>query len=286
MVSEIHRKNSMAYQEGKMPSVVRNELILLRAIVNFGASEGKLKKYDNQLNYLIPDPLPSRVHFYSIDELIALYKAAMRKRHTWHGKKTYRMSAHIAKFILVAVLTGTRASRICNASFIQELGRPWIDLDNGIFYRAAVGEFVALNKRADPIAIPARLLRMMRRWHKGSGKTPGCRYLIEYQGRPVDCRKGFYTLKNEVLPEDRAEVLNRHSMKHTAVTMLLQMGVPIKDVAVYMSTTEEIIREVYSSLIPGEFSPVHKALDEKKPRRARPGERPQLKVVGGMEASG
>ncbi len=284
MVSEINRKNSEAYQKGKMPSVVRNELILLRSMVNFGASEGKLKKYDGQLNYMIPDSLPSRVHFYSVDELIALYKAAMRKRHTWHGKKSYRMSAHIAKFLLVAVLTGTRASRICNASFVQEAGRPWIDLENGIFYRAAIGEFVALNKRADPIAIPARLLRMMKKWHYGSGKTPGCRYLIEYQGRPVDCRKGFYTLKTEVLPEDRAEQLNRHSLKHTAVTMLLRMGVPVRDVAIYMSTTEEIILKVYSQVIPGEFSSVHQALNSKQPRGPRPGAKPELKVVGGTGA--
>ncbi|MCZ4287270.1 hypothetical protein [Hoeflea alexandrii] len=289
-VSEINKVNSIEYQKDKKVSVVRNKLILLKSIINYGSGQGQLKKYDNQLDYYQPARLTNRAEIYEIDELIAMYKAAMRRRHSWReGRKelleergetadqqtvTYhnRVAAHIAKFLLVAVMTGTRASRIQQASFVKEAGRPWIDLKNGIFYRAALNEQVALNKRADPILIPERLLRMMRRWHHGSGKTPGCRYLIEYQGRPVDCRKGFYTLKNEVLSEERAKELNRHSLKHTAVTMLLRDGVSIEAVAQYMSTTPEIIRQVYSHLIPGEFSEVHQSFNRKRSRRPRPGE--------------
>lgn len=292
-VSEINKVNSKEYREGKKPSVVRNKLILLKSIINYGAGQSQVKIYEGQLDYHQPGRLSSRVDYYEIDELVAMYKAAMRKRHTWHearpkilkgmverGKdiddlpfvKCQRVSAHIAKFLLVAVLTGTRAARIQAASFVKEPGRPYIDLKKGIFYRAALGENVALNKRADPIVIPERLLRMMRRWHKGSGKTPGCRYLIEYQGRPVDCRKGFYTLKNEVLSPERAKVLNRHSLKHTAVTMLLKDGVSIEAVAHYVSTTPEVIRQVYSQVIPGELSEVHRSLNKKS--RPRPGEKP------------
>jgi integrase len=263
-VSEIKRKTSLEYQQDRKHSVVRNDLIALRAIINFCAKEGKLKKYDDELNFAIPKPLDSRLHYFSLEEVIALYKAAMRKRHTFNGKPTHRVADHIGKFILVAVLTGTRAERIQEASFIREDGRPWIDLDNGIFYRAAVGELVPHNKRADPIALPERLLQLMRRWHLGCGKVKPTRYLIEYQGKPVDCRKGFYTLKHEVLGEERAAEVNRHSLKHTCVTWLLQSGVSVEDVADYVSTTPAIIRKVYKHVIPGQFSPVHKVLAKKK----------------------
>lgn len=265
LVSEIKRKASKEYQKDRKQSVVRNELILLRAIVNFCAKEGKVKKYDDELNYAIPEPQGSRLHYFTLEEVVALYKGAMRKRHTFNGKPTHRVADHIGKFILVAALTGTRAERIQAASYVKEPGRPWIDLDNGIFYRAAIGELVPHNKRADPIAIPERLLRLMRRWHKGCGKVKPTTYLVEYQGKPVDCRKGFYTLKNDVLSEERAAEVNRHTLKHTCVTWLLQQGVSVEDVADYVSTTPEIIRKVYKHVIPGEYSKVHQVL-AKKPK--------------------
>ncbi|MCR6502527.1 hypothetical protein MUO32_26215 [Shinella sp. CPCC 101442] len=285
MVSEINRKNSTKYQEGKSVSVVRNELILLRSMINFAASEGKLKKYDKQLNFVVPRLQP-RMHYFDVDEVIAMYKGAMRTRHTWHGKKTYRMASHIAKFILVAVLTGSRANRIIQASFVLEKGRPWIDLKSGIFYRRPEGEFVPDNKQADPVKIPKRLLALMKIWHHGIGKTRGTKYLCEYQGRPADCRKGFWTLKNKVLSEERAALVNRHSLRHTSATILLQGGVSVDDVGVYLSAEPEMIKKVYSHVIPGEYSPVHRVLDAKQPRRPRPGAKPELKVVGGTGAHG
>ncbi|KAA1237108.1 hypothetical protein FHL81_10740 [Agrobacterium tumefaciens] len=185
-VSEINKVNSKEYQKDKKPSVVRNKLILLKSIVNYGAGQSQVKIYEGQLDYHQPSRLPSRGDYYEMDELIAMYKAACRKRHSWREgrkerleakgetfedqEKTYhnRVAKHIAKFLVVAAYTGTRSHRIQEASFVREAGRPFIDLENGIFYRAALNEKVALNKRADPIKIPDRLLRMMRRWHEGA----------------------------------------------------------------------------------------------------------------------
>lgn len=290
-VVEINRVNSLAYQKDKKSSVVRNKLILLKSIVNFGAGQTQIKLHEGQLDYAQPSRNTGRVDVYKIDELIAMYKAACRRKRSWReGRKDVlsargeiideqvpthnrRVSKHIAKFILVAVLTGTRSARIQEASFVKEAGRPWIDLENGMFYRTPLNEQAAPNKQAKPIKIPIRLLRMMRRWHEGSATVPGCRYLIEFNGRPVDCRKGFYTLKHEVLSEDRAEELNRHSLKHTAVTMLLSMGVSVESVARYVSTTKEVIYQIYDHWIPDEMSEVHRALAEKQPKRPRPGEK-------------
>jgi hypothetical protein len=52
------------------------------------------------------------------------------------GKPTDRRSRqHVAKFILVALYTGTRASAVCAAALGATEGKGWIDLDKGIFYR-------------------------------------------------------------------------------------------------------------------------------------------------------
>ncbi len=290
-VIDINEDNSLEYQVGKKPSVVRNKIILLKSIITFAAKQSRVRLGADQLDYAQPERNHDRIDYYEMHELITLYKAARRKRTTWFenrperlnamfdaGKsienlpvvKAQRVSKHIAKFILVAAWTGTRAEKIGTASFVQEVGRPWIDLKNGIFYRKPLKKGVPPNKRADPVLLPDRLVILMTKWHH----VDGCRYLIEYQGRAVDCRKGFYTLVKQTLPFERAKVLNRHSLKHTAVTLLLKEGVSIESVAHYVSTTPEVIRTTYSQLIPGEFSEVHKVLNRKGPRKPRPGEKP------------
>lgn len=263
-VSEIKRKKSLEYQKDRKQSVVRNELIAFRAIINFGASEGKVKKYDGELNYAIPSGLPARMHYYSKEEFLKLYKAARRKRHMWHGQPTHRVATHIARFMVVAALTGSRTADIITASFYDEPGRPWVDLDNQIYYRAADGERIPLNKLANPCRIPDRLVEVMKRWRDGYGKTKPSRYLVEFAGEAADCKKAFLRLRREILSEQRAAQLNRHSFKHTCVTWLLQAGVPIEDVSVYVSTDVETLRKTYSHVIPGEFSPVNQAFSRKK----------------------
>ncbi len=263
-VSEIKRKTSKEYQKGRSQSVVRNELIAFRALINFCAKEGKLRKYDNELNFDIPPSLPARMHYYSMDEFLKLYKAARRKRHMWHGKPTHRVATHIARFMVVAALTGSRTADIIKASFYDEPGRPWVDLDNQIYYRSANGERVPNNKQANPCRIPDRLVEVMKRWRDGYGKVKPSRYLVEFAGEAADCKKAFLRLRREVMSEERAAQLNRHSFKHTCVTWLLQAGVPIEDVSTYVSTDVQTLRKIYSHVIPGEYSPVNQAFARKK----------------------
>ncbi|KQZ55105.1 hypothetical protein ASD54_07450 [Rhizobium sp. Root149] len=263
-VAEIKRKKSLEYQKDRKQSVVRNELIAFRAIINFCASEGKVKKYDGELNYAIPSGLPARMHYYSMEEFLKLYKAARRKRHMWHGQPTHRVATHIARFMVVAALTGSRTADIITASFYDEPDRPWVDLDNQIYYRAAKGERVPTNKQANPCRIPDRLVEVMKRWRDGYGKVKPSRYVVEFAGEAADCKKAFLRLRRDVLSEDRAAQLNRHSFKHTCVTWLLQAGVSLEDVSVYVSTDVETLRKTYSHVIPGEFSPVNQAFGRKK----------------------
>jgi hypothetical protein len=69
-------------------------------------------------------------------EAARLLKAAWRLRQPWRGQPSDRPTAqHVARFILVALYTGTRAAAICSAPLAPNAGAGFIDLDNGVFYR-------------------------------------------------------------------------------------------------------------------------------------------------------
>ncbi|TBG25380.1 hypothetical protein ELG79_08995 [Rhizobium leguminosarum] len=269
-VDQINAFNSKKYKEGRIPNSVRMELVMLRAVINFGAAENRVRLLLTH-NYAIPPKPEPRPFAMSLDEVVALYKAARRKKHTFKGEETHhRVSKHIARFILVAVMTGTRSGRISQASFEREPGRPWIDLESGIFYRKADKQLAPHNKRADPIKIPDRLLRLMRRWYRDdkAANVRGYQYLIHWDGRSVDCRRGFYTLKNTVFGKERAAQINRHTLKHTCVTWLLSEGVSIENVAAYVSTTPGIIWKVYSHLLAGK-GPVNEIFSKRRVAQRR-----------------
>lgn len=238
------------------PSVVRRCLEDLRAAVKLYVKARRMASGGDYV-FDLPPPNPPRYGFFTRSQIARLVWAAYRKKRTYSytGKrarpenrgKTVETSArprrHIARFLLTAVATGTRTERIERASFYQEPGRPWIDVDGGIFYRAWDGEFVPDNKGADPIRLPKRLVAHMRRW-----KRNGARYLIEHQeGKSGSTASAFFRLLREVLSE--AEIaamdLNRHALKHTCATWLMMAGMPMGEIAGYLSTSEKTIRRHY-----------------------------------------
>jgi integrase len=304
-VSEIDTLTSKKFQKDRTPNTVLKELEILRSMIYFGEDEGKVK-LSRKPNFAMPEKPEPRVHYLTEDEVWKLIKGALNRFHTFNGKKTHRVSVHIAIFIIVAVTTGTRSERIFEASFEYEPGRPWIDLDSGIFYRRPGEKFVPSNKRANPCQLPDDVLSLLRRIYREAKRKniDGAQYLIRYQGRAVDPRKGFYTLKNEVFDEERAAQINRHTLKHTCATYLLKKGLTIDEVADYLSTTSNIIRKVYGHLIPGQhrkaslaFSKVGRKRSANAPSNQPPApsapeaavveitkSRPTLRVVGGTAA--
>ncbi|MDW9567234.1 tyrosine-type recombinase/integrase [Sinorhizobium meliloti] len=167
-----------------------------------------------------------------------------RQKNMAMGKRGVKTSKHLARLTLTAVYTGSRAEVVERASFIELPGRPWIDLENGIFFRAWKGRRVPNNKLADPVRIPEKLLSMMRRWAK---ETPN---LVEHNGKVVKTRRGFHTLKKSVFTEERARVVNFHTLKHTCASWLMARGVPDEIVAHYISTTPEVVRKHYGHFAP------------------------------------
>jgi integrase len=145
---------------------------------------------------------------------------------------------HVARFILIGLYTGTRAGVIATASPIPELGRSFVDLDRGIFYRKPIGKR-ATKKRQTPAPIPPRLLVHMRRWKARLIAT--C--FVEFNGKPVSSvKKGFQSgvrlagLPGRVTP---------HTLRHTAATWLMQRGVPIWEAAGFLGMSTEVLEDTY-----------------------------------------
>ena len=146
---------------------------------------------------------------------------------------------HLARFILIGLYTGTRASAIASASPYRKDGHSFVDLDQGIYYRLAIGRR-ATNKRQTPAPIPPRLLAHMRRWVRRGIVTS---HFVEWQGAPVKSVKtGF---RHAVELAWSVGKVTPHTLRHTAATWLMQRGVPIWQAAGYLGMSAEMIERTY-----------------------------------------
>ena len=145
----------------------------------------------------------------------------------------------MARFILIGLYTGTRAGAIASASPYRDTGHSFVDLDNGIFYRLAIGR-QASKKRQSPAPIPPRLLAHMRRWVRRGIVTS---HFVEWHGSPVKSVKtGF---KHAVTVAGLWGRVTPHTLRHTAATWLMQRGVPIWQAAGYLGMSAEMIERTY-----------------------------------------
>lgn len=254
LVSDINKRSCEEFATKHAASTTRRMLEDLRAAVELAMGDDVMA--DTRVNFKLPPAQKSRYGFFTRDQAAKVLWAFYRKRGTYSytGKRAKaenrgltrttkaRPTRHIARYFLTGIYTGTRTDRIQEASFVKEDGRPWIDLENGIFYRSWEGEMVPSNKRADPIRIPMRLLAHMRRWHKN-----GARYLVERFGKPAgSTASAFFRELKKVIPDDiERKDLNRHAMRHTAATWLMQGGGNTSDIAGYLSIDERTLKKHY-----------------------------------------
>jgi site-specific recombinase XerC len=123
--------------------------------------------------------------------------------------------------------TGTRAAAICGAALMPTIGRGHVDLEQGVFYRRAIGRRQT-NKRQPPVKLPPRLLAHMRRWKRRGLSRQA---VIEWNGEPVaSVRKGFAAAARGAGLAD----VTPHVLRHTCATWLMQKGVSLWDAAGFL----------------------------------------------------
>src|SRR5712671_3714832 len=138
----------------------RRDLETLRAAINHHANQGF---HRGLVRVSLPPKGEPRDRWLTRDEAAALIWHCWRYRekqtvHSGKGKgrpvfTAKRPLRHIARFILIGIYTGTRASAIAAASPYAEQGRSFVDLARGIFYRKQIGKR-ATKKRQTPAPVP------------------------------------------------------------------------------------------------------------------------------------
>jgi integrase len=189
---------------------------------------------------VLPEKGEARQRWLTRPEAARLIWSAYRYREMQKGVATDRRSRrHVARFILVAIYTGTRAGAICSAAFEPTEGRGWINLETGVFYRRAAGERETTKRKA-PVRLPDRLLAHLRRWKR---KGICIAHPVEWNRRPVrDVDKAF---GNARVGAKLSDDVTPHVLKHTAITWAMQNRMSKEDAAGFFSTTVETIERHY-----------------------------------------
>ncbi|MGY3692214.1 integrase [Bradyrhizobium sp. USDA 3240] len=146
---------------------------------------------------------------------------------------------HLARFILIGIYSGSRAGAIAAASPIPAVGRSFVDLDRGIYYRRRQGD-ARTNKRQPPVPIPPRLLVHLRRWHRLDSHA---RHFVEFNGMPVTSVKTAF--KSAVRLAGLGMGISPHTLRHTAATWLMQRGADPWQAAGYLGMSLDVLLNTY-----------------------------------------
>lgn len=267
MLSQVSAAECRAYVKSRgKTGGARADLETLRAAINHHAKEGM---HYGMVRVSLPSKGPPRDRWLTRDEAAKLIWACWRYReqqtvHRGRQKGLHiatdkRPLRHLARFILIGLYTGTRASAIASASPYRNTGHSFVELDQGIYYRLAIGRR-ATNKRQTPAPIPARLLAHMRRWVRRGIVTS---HFVEWHGAPVKSVKtafrhavGLAGLWGKVTP---------HTLRHTAATWLMQAGVPIWQAAGYLGMSASMIERTYGHHHPDYMRGAAAAITTKQP---------------------
>lgn len=235
-------------------AAARRELEDLRAAINHHRREGLCDKI---VSVALPDESLPRERWLTRQEAAGLLLSAWRYREQQNFRGTDRHTRrHVARFVLVALYTGTRAGAICSAALQPTPGRGWIDLERGVFYRRASGARET-KKRAPAIPLPSGLLEHLRRW-----KRLGQRYVVEWNGEPVkSIAKGHRAVvRSAGLGRD----VTPHTYRHTAATWQMQAGTPVWEAAGFLGMSAELLWRRYGHHHPDYLSQARDAMQRRR----------------------
>lgn len=276
VLTDINTRESKGYvkhrqKDGGGPGGARRDLEMLRAAINHHGAENL---HYGKVSVWLPEKGEARERWLTRSEAAAMIWAAWRYREvqTIHvgpdkGKKVVtdrRPLRHVARFLLIGCYTGTRAGAIASASKLRSIGKSYVDLERGMYYRKAIGKKTT-NKRQPPAPIPPRLLAHMRRWDRlGIARE----HFVEYNGKPVlSVKKAFRTVVKLAKIDTTVENVTPHTLRHTAATWLMHQGVDLWTAAGYLGMTVEVLERVYGHHHPDHLADAVRGITAKRPMK-------------------
>ncbi|MES0059515.1 tyrosine-type recombinase/integrase [Mesorhizobium sp. M0041] len=277
-------------------AAARRQLEDLRAALNNYHREGYITSAPA---IVLPPKSVPRDRWLTRNEAAALIRAALRMRQSWKGRTSDRRTGrHVARFILVALYTGTRSAAICGAAVRPTEGAGHLDLERGVFYRRAAGR-LETKKRQPPVRLPDRLLAHVRRWavtpleiktlDRGKSSNVGRMiahdYVVEWNGKPVQSiKKAFRSVVEAAglgwyddveAPDGSVRRIFRtdvtpHIFRHTAATWLMQQGSDPWAAAGFLGMTVEMLIQTYGHHHPDFQAEAAEAIVSKSRSRSLP----------------
>jgi integrase len=112
---------------------------------------------------VLPPKGEARQRWLTRQEFAKLLWACWRAREAQDGRPTRkRPLAHLARFLLLTLYTGSRPGAALMAAWNRAPGVAWIDARNGVFHRLPQGA-TATTKRQPTVRLSDRLLAHLRR---------------------------------------------------------------------------------------------------------------------------
>lgn len=234
-LSDVTGRTCRAYATYRAKPVARRELEDLRAAIIHHRREGLCREV---IEVVLPDPGAARDRWLTRGEAARLIWAAYRYKETGGPRKGQHTRRHVARFILVALYTGTRAGAVCGAALGPVAsGTGWVDLDRGLFYRRGSAQRET-KKRQPPAELPLRLLAHLRRWHvRGAG------HVVEWNGKPIGT--GIEKAFKRAAESAGLTGVTPHTLRHTAATWLVTNGATMEQAADYLGMTIETLHRTY-----------------------------------------
>jgi integrase len=218
-------------KQSSTDAMARRDLEDLRAAINHHRQEGL---HDRIVSVVLPERRPPRERWLERWEAARLLRGAWRRPHC----------KQVAKFVLLALYTGRRASVVCQASFKREKGRPWVDTRGGFLWPPERAK--KTKKRNPPIPLPGKLLTHLRAWERN-----GARYVVQWGDTSVG--RVDRTVKL-IAAQAGLEPLTPHALRHTAATWLMQAGVDLWEAGRYLGMTVRTLEATYGHHRPQHLS--------------------------------
>lgn len=225
--------------EAVSPQTARHDLKTLRAAINhYHAEHGPLPAVPV---VSLPERAAPRDRWLTRDEAARLIRAARRYTRKDGTTRPRTETLHLARFILIALYTGTRSGAILGLRWLSSTTGGHVDLGAGLLYRRGSGQRET-KKRQPPVRLPGRLLGHLRRWQKADA-VHGITHVVHYQGEPIGkLRRSWRSVCDDAgLGDD----VTPHTGRHTAATWSVQAGTQIAEAAAFLGMSVATLEAVY-----------------------------------------